>query len=107
MSNDFEGPHHIVVFMLQHVAVNDLAAGVALEAGDDGEHVSGVDDGGVLPPGFAGLRRARRSFHLQLAAAKRQGVESLAMQYLKLYQVHMHGMSVFRGIDEAPFLNRA
>src|ERR1700722_429147 len=59
LGNDFEGPHHVVVLMLQHVAVKDIAAGVAFKARDNRQHVSGVDDGGVLPPGFPGLRRAR------------------------------------------------
>ena len=44
LGNNLEGPHHVVIFMLQHVAVKDIAAGIAFEASDNGEHVSWVDD---------------------------------------------------------------
>jgi hypothetical protein len=37
--NDLVWPHHVVIFVLQHVAVKDIAACVAFESHDDGEHI--------------------------------------------------------------------
>src|ERR1700691_2825003 len=55
-SDDFIRPHHVVVLMLEHVAMKHIAARVTIEANQNGEHVSGTDHGGVLPARFTGLR---------------------------------------------------
>jgi hypothetical protein len=50
--NDLEWAHHLVVFVLEEVAVPDVAAGVALEGNDDSGDLSGFAANGVLPAGF-------------------------------------------------------
>jgi hypothetical protein len=54
--NDLEWAHHLVVFVLEEVAVPDVAAGVALEGNDDSGDLAGFAANGVLPAGFFGRR---------------------------------------------------
>jgi hypothetical protein len=50
---DDERPHHVVVFVLEQVAVVHVAAGEAVEGGGDRYQLPGVDPHRVLPAGAA------------------------------------------------------
>jgi len=101
---DFVWPHHVIIFVFQHMAVEHVAARVAFKAHEDGKYLSRVNHRRILPSGFAGLRGARCAHQLQDAVAESCGIESLALQNLKLHQMEMHGVGVVGGVDKAPFL---
>ena len=59
LRHDLKRPHHIVIFMFQHVAVKNVSASISHEWNDDGKHISRVDYRRVLPSGLVCRRRAR------------------------------------------------
>jgi len=54
LTGNHVGPHHLIVFVLEHVAVPDIASGVALKPDDDARDGEGIDANGVLPAEFVG-----------------------------------------------------
>jgi hypothetical protein len=57
VNNDLVRPHHLVVFVFEHVTVPNVFAGIAFEFHDEPrDHVRMRADG-VLPPGFGGFWR--------------------------------------------------
>ena len=52
-------PHHVVVLMLQHVAMKYVTARVAFESRQNRERVAWNDNSRVLPPGFICVRFTR------------------------------------------------
>ena len=103
--NDDEGPHHVVVFMLDDVAVEDVLAGEVLKANEESEHVAGVDDGCIFPSGLAGGWWAGDADELEAALDEGSVVEALALEDLELNQMEMHGVGVVGGVDETPLLD--
>src|SRR4051794_35662256 len=65
--HDLERPHHLVGGVLEHVAVPDVAPGVALEPDDDPRDRLGVRLHGVLPAELGRLGEDRRADELPLA----------------------------------------
>ena len=63
--NDFVWPHHVIILVLQHMAVKDITPGIAFEPNEDAENLSGMDDCGVFPPSLVGLRQSRGPHYLE------------------------------------------
>jgi hypothetical protein len=93
--DDFKRSHHVIVLMFQHVAMKDIAAGVAFEAHEYRQNVTGIDNRRILPPGLIRCRNAWLAREYQIAAAlKGRDVESLAMQNLELHQMQVHRVRI-------------
>src|SRR6266851_9906091 len=87
---DFDGLHHAHLFMVHHVAVQHVDAGVVEEATTESERSAfALDDGGVAP-----LRRGQR-LAVQLRHKERIGVDVERV------------IVVFAGILDRPFLDGA
>jgi hypothetical protein len=89
--DDFKLPHHHVLRVLQHVAVEHVGARVTLEWHEKRARVVRVNALDVLPPPAVG----------------RRGPAILRNQGLKLDQMQMHIVRQVRAILELPDLNRA
>jgi hypothetical protein len=76
--DDVVGSHQVVVFVFQHVAMEDVAARVSFESDGDGEHFARIDKRSVFPSGFVVRRRTWISCEPEISLAKGCGVESLA-----------------------------
>jgi hypothetical protein len=99
----FIGPHHLVVFVLEDVAVPNIAARIAFEAGDNPRHHLRVGAHGVFPSGFTRIGRQGGSNVLELALHKIvQSIEGTAVENLKADQVEVDGMNIFSEVDQAP-----
>src|SRR5271156_3893528 len=101
--DDFVRAHHLVVLVLEQMAMPDVTVGEALEARDDPCDHSGIGADGVLPAGFVRIGRrggseiADRSMLLIV-----EHVERAAVENLKANQMQMDGMRVLGEVDEVP-----
>jgi hypothetical protein len=55
LGDDFEGAHHVVGLVLENVAVVELLAGVAFEAGDEAGDAAAGALNSLFPAGFVRL----------------------------------------------------
>ncbi len=102
---DFEGPHHVVGFVFEDVAVVEVFAGVAFEVDDDAGDGAGraLDD--VFPAEFVGLGWGGWGEEAQLLVHQiLEDIEGAAVENLEAHQVEVHGMGVFGLVDELPDL---
>jgi hypothetical protein len=104
---DLVRAHHFVVFMLEDVAMPDVAAGVAVETDDDAGDHAGFGAHCVLPPCFRRIGRDRVARELQLVFADvGEGLKTAAVEDLKFDEMQMDGMRIVGGIDQIPDFDR-
>ncbi len=105
LSDDFEGAHHVVGFVLEDVAVVEVFAGVALELDDDAGYGAGGALDGVFPARFvrSGRQRLSQIQHL-LGLEVLDDIERAAIEDLEANQMQMHGVGVFGEVNELPYL---
>ena len=84
---DAVGPHHLVVLVLEDVALPDVEP-LDVEGGVHAGDLAGVRDDGVLPAGLGELGRAGA-----LQGARRR-IEGLAIDHLELHQVEVDRVGV-------------
>ena len=85
-TNYFIGPHHVVVFMFQHVTVIYVSSGVTIETHDYREHFTGVDYRRVLPASFIRRWFPWLSYEFDFVFAQSCGIVTLSFEDLKLHQ---------------------
>ena len=85
--NHVVGAHHVVVFVLEHVAMVDVAPGESFETNKYRENLAGLNHRRVLPPSLICSRRTRASNQLKMAQREGSRVKALSMQNLKLHEV--------------------
>ncbi len=59
LSDNFIRAHHVIILMLQHMAVVDIASGVTFKSSNDGEHLARIDSHRIFPSGFVCIRQTR------------------------------------------------
>src|SRR5262249_13479149 len=100
-SGDYEWTHHLVILVLEDVAVPDEATRGA-ELRLDTRDLTRVGDDCVLEPGLSRLRRPGRP-------DERTGgrVERLPVDHLELHRVYVNGMCVLGIVEDIPDLSGA
>ena len=96
LCKDFEGPHHVVGFVLQDVAVVEVVTGVTGEADDDASDDAGgaLDD--IFPAELVGGGLLGRGGEAHLLMHEQlEGVEGAAVEDLEADEVEVHGVDVF------------
>src|SRR5262252_7461988 len=98
LSGDYEWTHHLVVLVLEDVAVPDEAA-CGAELRLDACNLTGVGDDRILEPGLSRLRRpgwpdGRAGVRVKL----------LPVDYLELHRVYMNGVCVLGVVEDLPDL---
>src|SRR5579862_2263327 len=102
---DDVGSHHLVVLVLEHVAVPDVAASIAFELDDDACDREGVNTGNVLPSHLAGSESVGGSGEDDLAGELVDSyIEGPAVEHLEADHVQVDGVGVVGEIDEGPDL---
>src|SRR5580698_7975086 len=111
-------PHHLIVFMLQNVAMPNVAELLSgrdrspcgqIELGYHPRHVPRIRLHGVLPcRTLVSLRRHRPASRDQLPGLQvRSGIERLAIDHLKLHQMQVNRMHVASCIRKRPDFRRS
>src|ERR1700754_556435 len=90
--HQFVRAHHLVVFMLEVMAVPDVFPWLAVEARDDARHHARIAAHGVFPTGFMRRRWYRGPGELQfLAGVPRIEIERTALDDLEAHKMQMDG----------------
>ena len=85
---DFEGPHHVVGFVFEDVAMVEILAGVAFEVDDNAGDEAWRALDYVFPAKFVGLGRDGRAEEAQLLVHQiLEGIELAAVEDLEAHQV--------------------
>jgi hypothetical protein len=100
-------PHHLIVLVLQHVAMPDVAPCISFERHDNARDHARVGARRVLPSGFGRFRRRRRArISQRILVLISEGVQTAAIQDLKTDQMKMDGVRIVGQIDQAPDFHR-
>src|SRR5208283_2800572 len=96
-------PHHLVVLVLEDVAVPDVTSGKAFEGHDDSCDHLPVSPHRVLPSSFAWRGRLDWAKELEFVLGLIDpGFVVPPIKNLETYQMQMDGVCVVGGVDEAP-----
>src|SRR5260370_12415987 len=107
--HDDKWTHHIVILMLKHMAMVHVATREAVEGGGNRDQFTWVDAYRVFPALFvqiesAMLLEANRSRCSPCLCIKAFFIVEISSQCLKLDKMDMEGMSVFRQVQNIPYL---
>src|SRR5581483_8393542 len=101
-----ERTHHLVVFVLQQMAMPYIAPGLALETHGDARDHARIGAHGIFPAKFLRFGRYRRPGEHQLAMrVPCEQIERPAIDDLEAHQVQMDRMRITGEIDETPRLD--
>jgi len=104
--NHIKRSHHLVIFMLEDVAVPHIAAGETFKSNDDSRHHSWIGPDRIFPARLARLRSNRRPrvFNFPICPIRRS-LEAPAVENLKPDQMQVYRVGIVRQIDEISNLN--
>ena len=100
-ARDDIGTHHLVVFVLEHVTVPDVASGVAFKFHDDAGDSEGIGSDGIFPSKLAGGEGNGGAGEDDFSGELVDGnIERPAVKHLEADEVEVDGMGVVGQIDE-------
>jgi hypothetical protein len=99
----FVGTHHLVVFVLEVMAVPDVATGIAHERNDDPRYGQAVDPNRIFPTPLFRVGGRGRTRVVQYARCRVvEGIERSTIENLKPDHMQMNRMHILGHVSEFP-----